>query len=399
MARALEIALDSIRADRVRTRAAVVALAIAMVITVCLTTLVERGRASTIRALERAGLKNLYMVGRPGESTGFVSPLSAADVARARALTPVRAAARVRTSRRSVTLRGVTSSLPVYAVAGSLAEIFGARARAGRLLSGFDSERKTPYGVVGSAFSKAAGSPVAIGDIVSVEGRSYEIVGQLEDCGSESASVGELPSLDWNRALVVPLGAEPGSQAQPDVRYPLDVAALAFTTVEQAKSAAGFLEETDPERYLRGPVRLVSPIQTLRQYRQTRRTFDRIVWLVLVLTGASAAVGVSNLLSASVIARSREIGLRRAVGARSRDIVLQFRAEGVLLAVAGGGLGLAAGLAASVFLADRSAGGSSLPILSIAALAGGCLVLGVLTGIRPSLRASRIDPAQALREG
>jgi len=70
MARALEIALDSIRTDRVRTRAAVVALAIAMVITVCLTTLVERGRASTIRTLERAGLKNLYMVGGPGSPPG-----------------------------------------------------------------------------------------------------------------------------------------------------------------------------------------------------------------------------------------------------------------------------------------------------------------------------------------
>ena len=399
MVRALEVALDALRTDRVRTRAAVVALAIAMVITVCLTTLVERGRASTIRALERAGLKNLYLVARPGDSTLSVSRLSAADAARARALTPVRSAALVRTAHRTVTLRGVTSSLPVYGVAGSLAEIFGARARAGRSLSGFDAERKTPYGVVGSAFSKAAGAPVEIGDIVSVEGRSYEIVGQLENCGSESASVGELPSLDWNRALLVPLGAEPGSQAQPDVRYPVDVAALAFATVAQAQAAASLLEKIDPERYLRGPVRLASPIQTLRQYRQTRRTFDRIVWLVVMLTGASAVIGVSNLLSASVIARSREIGLRRAVGARSRDIVLQFRAEGALLAVAGGGLGLAAGVAASLLLADRSAGASSFPILSFATLAAGCVVLGVLTGIRPSLRASRIDPAQALREG
>ena len=93
-----------------------------------------------------------------------------------------------------------------------------------------------------------------------------------------------------------------------------------------------------------GPVRVASPSQTLRQYRQTRRTFDRLIWLVALLTGAAAVFGISNLLSASVIARTREIGVRRAVGARTRDIVLQFQLEGVLLGVLGGGAGLVLGV-------------------------------------------------------
>ena len=399
LTRAIEVARDALRTDRVRTRAAVVALAIAMVIMVCLTTLVERGRASTIRALERAGLKNLYLVSRGGSESPAASRLSAADASRARALTPVRAAALVRIGRRTVTVRGVSSSVPVYAVAGSLAQIFGARPRAGRLLSELDAARKAPYAVVGSRFATSAGAPAEVGEILAAEGRSYEVVGQLEESGSEGASVGELPSLDWDRALMVPLGAEPGAEAQPDARYPVDVAALAFASLEEAQDALRLMERANPERYAHGPVRIVSPLQTLRQYRQTRRTFDRIVWLVVLLTGASAVLGVSNLLSASVIARSREIGLRRAVGARSSDIVLQFRAEGVLLGLLGGGAGLVAGIATSVLAADRSAGGFSLSLLSWAALAGGCVVIGILTGIRPSLRASRIDPARALREG
>ncbi|HEX7252004.1 MAG TPA: ABC transporter permease, partial [Thermoanaerobaculia bacterium] len=200
----------------------------------------------------------------------------------------------------------------------------------------------------------------------------------------------EIPSLDWNRAIVVPLGAEPEAAAQADIRYPVDDAVAKFAGAAEA----------DRDRYgPLGPVRVASPIQTLRQYRQARRTFDRIVWIVCLLTAASAVIGISNLLSASVIARAKEIGLRRAVGARSNDIVLQFQVEGLLLGVLGGGIGLLAGLAAGLLSLDRSGPGASLSLATFSFLAGSCAVLGILTGIRPSIRASRIDPAQALREG
>ena len=109
--------------------------------------------------------------------------------------------------------------------------------------------------------------------------------------------------------------------------------------------------------------------------------------------------GISNLLSASVIARTREIGVRRAVGARTRDIVLQFQLEGILLGILGGGAGLLLGLAISLLSADRSGGTSSLSLLSFSALAVACVAIGILTGIRPSARAARIDPAAALRDG
>jgi putative ABC transport system permease protein len=155
----------------------------------------------------------------------------------------------------------------------------------------------------------------------------------------------------------------------------------------------------DPARYLEGPVLLASPFQTLRQYKQTRRTFDRLLWLIALLTGASAVIGISNLLSASVIARTREIGVRRAVGARTRDIVLQFQLEGILLGILGGGAGLLLGLAVSLLSADPSGGNRSLSLLSFSALAVSCVAVGILTGIRPSARAARIDPAAALRDG
>lgn len=403
VARAFEAARDALRTDRTRTRAALVALAIAMAIVVCLTALVERGRAATIRALERAGLSNLYLIDRGLSTAAAGGPaaadrLTAADAERISRLTRAQSSLVVRMDRRSVTAQGRPLTTPIYAVAGPSARVFGMRARAGRVLGDLDVARKSPYAVLGSDLSRQIAN-AGPGSILTVAGRGYEVVGHLAACEVESASVGEIPSLDWNGAIVLPLGAEPGSVAEPEARYPVDVAVLSYSSPGRAEAAMDAALSSDPGRYRDGPVRIASPSQTLRQYRQTRRTFDRLIWLVALLTGASAVFGISNLLSASVIARTREIGVRRAVGARTKDIVLQFQLEGVLLGVLGGGAGLVLGVGITLLAMDRAEGGSAVSIASFALLAAACIAIGVLTGIRPSQRAARIDPAAALRDG
>jgi MacB-like periplasmic core domain/FtsX-like permease family len=398
--RAFEAARDAIRTDRTRTRAALVALAIAMAIVVCLTALVERGRAATIRSLQRAGLANLYLVSHRavGRTEAEAPRLTAADAERISRTTRARSSLLVRIDRRSVTAEGRAWTVPVYAVAGPSSRVFGMRARAGRLLGDLDVERKSSYAVLGSELPRRIRN-ASLGNILTVSGRGYEIVGHLAPCASESAPAGEIPSLDWNRAIVLPLGVEPGSSEDPEARYPVDVAVLSYTSAAEAESAMRLALLLDPGRYRDGPVRLASPSQTLRQYRQTRRTFDRLIFLVALLTGASAVFGISNLLSASVIARTREIGVRRAVGARTKDIVLQFQLEGVLLGILGGGAGLLAGILVSLVAMERSEGGFAVSLASFSLLAVSCVAVGILTGIRPSQRAARIDPAAALRDG
>jgi putative ABC transport system permease protein len=373
-------------------------MASAMAIVVCLTALVERGRAATIRALELAGLKNLYLVQRNG---GGPSPrLTTADSEKLRALTPARAVVAIRMQNVTWTAGGAPVPSPLYAVAGPVAQVFGMRARSGRLLAPLDVERKLPYAVVGIEVGRTlARLPAAAASILNIGRQSYQVIGTLEETVVESAATGDIPSLDWNRAVLVPLGAETDASDAPDMRYPIHVAVLAFDEVARADEAVHLAERLFSSAGAQSPVRVASPIQTLRQYKQTRRTFDRIVWVVGLLTAFSAVVGISNLLSASVVARTKEIGLRRAVGARSSDIVLQFQAEGLLLGALGGGAGLAAGLLVSLVTIDRSASGSSLSLAFFSVLALACVAIGVATGIRPSLRASRIDPAQALREG
>jgi putative ABC transport system permease protein len=252
--------------------------------------------------------------------------------------------------------------------------------------------------VVGADVPKLANVSELVGNVVSAGDRGYEVVGVLAATSVETSSVAEIPSIEWNRALVVPIGAEPVPAEEAEGRYPIDFAVLHFETARHAEAAAAVLARTFEADGQEG-FRVTSPLQTLRQYKTSRQTFDRLIGLVCLLTAASAVFGISNQMSASVIARTREIGVRRAVGARPVDIVIQFQAEGVILGVVGGGLGLLIGVVVSLLTVDRSGGGLSLSLASFCALAGGCIIIGILTGIRPAHRAARIDPAAALRDG
>jgi putative ABC transport system permease protein len=125
-----------------------------------------------------------------------------------------------------------------------------------------------------------------------------------------------------------------------------------------------------------------------------------LTWVLAAIAGISllvGGVGVSNIMLVSVRERVREIGLRKAVGARPRDIGLQFLLEAVLLTTLGGLLGIALGVGGSLLAAAYSPVPASITWWSIALAFGVSAAVGVAFGVVPALRAGRLDPVVALR--
>lgn len=114
-----------------------------------------------------------------------------------------------------------------------------------------------------------------------------------------------------------------------------------------------------------------------------------------------AGIGIMNIMLVSVTERTREIGIRKAIGASSRDIAIQFLMEAVVLALLGGGIGMGIGLLftiGGVTLLSKQIGEMLIPYLAIISLAlGFSLVVGTVFGTYPALRAARMDPIEALR--
>ena len=118
------------------------------------------------------------------------------------------------------------------------------------------------------------------------------------------------------------------------------------------------------------------------------------VALISLLVGA---IGIANVMLVSVTERTREIGIRMAIGARGRDVLVQFLTEAVLLATVGGGIGLLLGVGMSKWMATKFDWPTLLspPVMLATMLLAG--LAGVVAGFYPALRASRLDPIEALR--
>ena len=388
--RAVEAALEALRLDPQRTRAGLLCVAAGAAVVVALVSIVQGGRRELLRSVEAAGPSNVFVRAERGAPT----PLTTAGLEAARARFPgLVGASGVRAV--PAVARSGTAEVPatVYGVGPEALSLFVLKAGRGRLLGGHDARSRARAALLGARLAAELsrhGDP--LGTRISAGSETYEVVGLLRPSASAAGSGGELAGVDWDSGLLVPLGAEPTAPSAPAGDYPVDLLALRFPDPAEAGQAARLLGPLVPPGSA-----VTTPTQAVEQYRAAHRSFDRVVLLVSVLTAASAAFGVTNLLRASVRARSLEIGLRRAAGARRDDVRLQFLAEGLLLGLGGGLLGILLGALLSFTLLSRAGWTPHFAPGTLLLLAGGSAAFGIAAGIRPANEAAALDPAATLR--
>jgi putative ABC transport system permease protein len=142
-------------------------------------------------------------------------------------------------------------------------------------------------------------------------------------------------------------------------------------------------------------------VNTQAEFRATQEAISGVLsMLLLAVAGVSLVVGgigVMNIMLVSVAERTREIGIRLSIGARERDILVQFLIEAIVLSMVGGLLGIAFGSAATIGL-GRALGWSAVPSAqSIGIAAATSAFIGVVFGFLPARRAAKLDPIDALR--
>jgi putative ABC transport system permease protein len=163
--------------------------------------------------------------------------------------------------------------------------------------------------------------------------------------------------------------------------------------VEVADSLKALLEQT----HKKVDYAVVVPLELLKRAEKTKRIFSIVLGSIAAISLLVGGIGIMNIMLATVTERTREIGIRRALGAKRRDIVLQFVVETVILSAAGGLVGVVLGLTIPYFVSLFSGLPTIIALWSPALAFSISALVGLVFGIYPALRAAEMDPVEALR--
>ncbi|MDM7997197.1 MAG: ABC transporter permease [Acidobacteriota bacterium] len=142
---------------------------------------------------------------------------------------------------------------------------------------------------------------------------------------------------------------------------------------------------------------IVVPEKLLEQNQRTQGIFNIVMGAIASISLLVGGIGIMNIMLASVLERTNEIGLRRAIGAKKMDIRMQFMAEAIAISLAGGIIGVALGYGISRAVAIFSGWSTIITGMSIALSFGVSSIIGLIFGIYPAVQASNLDPIECLR--
>ncbi len=168
-------------------------------------------------------------------------------------------------------------------------------------------------------------------------------------------------------------------------------------SVENVQSAAAAIEHMLQRFHAREDYRVSVPLALLRQAEATQRTFNIVLGSIAGISLLVGGIGIMNIMLASVTERTREIGIRRAIGARRSQIIGQFLIETIVLSSIGGLIGIAVGVTIPWIIEYFAGMPTIVPMYAIVLSLGISVAVGVIFGLYPAIRAAKLDPIVALR--
>jgi putative ABC transport system permease protein len=401
------VALTALRVNAMRSSLAMLGVIIGVASVIVLVSISEGTKVAVEAQIARFGT-NLLIV-RPGSrmfggrrgAAGSATPLTDADVTIIRdAVAGIAGASGELSTNTSVVSGSVNWSTRIQGVNADYFEVRDWIIDEGRAFSSVEDRSGRRFVVIGQTIvSELFEGENPIGQTLRIAGNPFEVIGTVE--GKGQTSYGS----DQDDVIFAPLSAvrqRLGAAGAATVRNPVSSIYIEVGAGESIDRAIEDIQELLRDR------RGIQPgadddfvVGNLAEFIRARNETESQLGLLLAVGAAIVllvgGIGIMNIMLVSVTERTREIGLRLAVGARPSDIRNQFLIESVILCLIGGLAGLAIGVSGTLIYAQVGELAIAVSPMIVAIAIGASALVGVFFGLYPAQRASRLDPIEALR--
>ena len=298
----------------------------------------------------------------------------------------------------------VIGTLPAYPT------MQGMEIVAGRFLSSIDEKHQRNVCVITSGLAARLftyQSP--LGSTIRVQDVYYQVVGLVRETGTaeQRPQKGEMEGESLDNNVYIPLSTAKTRFGETLIRR--SAGGFSAETVELHQIVVK-MENTDSviaaEQQITGLLKrfhnqsdfeLIVPLQLLREAEATKRMFNIVLGSIAAISLLVGGIGIMNIMLATVTERTREIGVRRALGAKKKDIVIQFLIETVVLSIGGGVIGVMLGVLVPLLVSMSTEMVTIITPWSVGLAFGISGLTGIAFGIYPASQAAELDPIEALR--
>ena len=396
----LKVSLESIRVNKLRSFLTMLGIIIGIGAVITMVALGEGAQRQVEERLQGLGT-NVLTVRSGSRMFGGVDRGSAAlttedaEAIRAAAGANIRAVSPELERRQQVEYGRANANLSVVGVWPEYFDIQNVELDLGRLFTPGEERGRRRLAVIGSAVGdrlQARSSAELVGQNILVRGIPFEIIGVLKEKGSQG----------WDNPderLYIPLSTAQFRVIGTDYVRSISVQA---TSARQMDAAIAEIDRVLRREHRIPPgeeadfsVRNIASLMST--FQETTQTFTFLLAGIAFISLVVGGIGIMNIMLVSVTERTREIGIRKALGARRRHILLQFLIEAIVLCVAGGVLGILAGWGGASLLRSMAGWQTAVAIEAVVLAFGFAALVGIFFGLWPARRAARLDPIESLR--